>query len=71
MKIEIQTPTRDKAVDTIVTSPKWYAAVTSPSELFHDIYCEEDRLYFIDGKGDVHYFRYLGKNLALGESEGD
>ena len=30
------------------------------------IYAPDDRLYIVDSEGNVHYFKYLGKNLALG-----
>jgi hypothetical protein len=45
------------------TSYKWFAKMSS-STMYAEMYCEENKMYFIDSEGDIHYFEYLGTNLA-------
>jgi hypothetical protein len=34
-----------------------------------DAYVARDRAYFVDADGNVHYFEYLGQNLAFGDDD--
>lgn len=32
-----------------------------------DVWCPQDRAYVVDEQGNVHVFKYLGKNLHRGD----
>ncbi len=48
-----------------------YAVInhTKSFNLMRDKYMPDTKLCLVDGDGNVHYFEYLGKNLALGDHD--
>lgn len=63
IKFEFKPVESDPIRNVAVVPYKWYAKFVQP-EVVPEMYCEDDRLYFIDQDGDVHYFKYLGKNIC-------
>lgn len=52
-------------MNQLIVSPKLYEAFNQDNIAINpDIYCTENDFYYVDENGDVHYFRYRGKNLA-------
>ncbi len=44
--------------------PMWLFSVVKKVDIVSDMYCPDDRFYFVDNNGNVHSFVYQGKNLA-------
>ncbi len=44
--------------------PAWLFNLVKKHTIVADIYCPDDRFYFLDNNGNVHSFVYQGKNLA-------
>jgi len=57
--MEIILNNKDYIKNKIVVSPRY-----GHFKVVWDICCPDDMAYMVDSKGNVHYFKFIGQNLA-------